>query len=168
MKARSKFYGVQYPLFGLRKKPYNFSIRLDTITVQKEENTKECVIDKFQEKVPYLNRYLAANNGDFSFDFSCLTVSHIISKPIRWGIDSSAKVFDFTTKQTFKARNVPIIRVKETLIWVKTVSYPFKVPKLLVDTAELLDQHLTIVYIDDDWVPLKFTSFSEKVDEIKL
>ena len=168
MKARSKFYGIKYPLFGLDTYPYDYTIRLNSVTVQKSENSNAFTIDNFQDNVPYIIRYLATKDDDFKFDFTCLNVSHMLTKKVKWGIDSSAKVFSFTKPNTFKARNVPIIRNKGTLIWVDSVSYPFEIPKLLVDASEILSQHLTIVYVDDIWVPYKYTSFSEKVEELVI
>jgi len=168
MKARSKFYGIHYPLFGLREVPYNYSIGLDSITIQKQEDKKIYVVDTFKKGVPLLARYVAVKEDDFSFDFTCLSTSQVITKKVKWGIDSKANIYNLSKKQTFKARNVPIIAVKGNLIWVATVSYPFKIQNNLIDNKELLDQFLTIVYVDEVWQPFKFTSFSEQIEEITL
>ena len=147
--------------------PYSYSVRLNTIQVQKTEQDAPSTIDVFDASVPLLNRYVSVKEDDFSFDYTCMTVSQLVTKKIEWGIDSTARAFDFRKKQTFKARNVRIRRLKGNLIWVDTVTYPYKIRKNTI-SQELLDQYVTIVYVDNVWYLYKFTSFPEKVEELQL
>lgn len=167
MKSLSKFWGIQFPIFCLKKTPYKYSVRLDTITIQKTEEEKPSTVDQFDSSVPLLNRYIKVKDDSFAFDYTCLNLSQLITKRIEWGIDSTARAFDFRKLQTFKARNVKIRRLKGNLIWVDTVTYPYKIPQHSV-SPELLDQYVTIVYVDNVWYLYRFTSFSEKVKTLKL
>ncbi len=168
MKARSKFYGIKFPLFGLKYKPYDYSIRLDTISIKKTETDDWHLIDKLKENASLVHRYAAAKDEFFMFDYTCLNTTQLLTRNIEWGIDSSAKIFDLRQKQKFKARNVRITRVKNNLMWVDTVSYPFKLNKNIVDKQELLQQFITIVYVDSCWYLYKFSSFKEDICELKL
>lgn len=168
MKARSKFYGIKFPFFGLKYKPYDYSIRLDTISIKKTEADDWHLIDKFKENASLVHRYVAAKDEFFVFDYTCINITQLLVRNIEWGIDSSAKIFDLRQKQNFKARNVPITKVRNNLIWVDTVSYPFKLNKNIVDQQELLQQYITIVYVDNCWHLYKFSPFKEDVSEMKL
>ncbi len=168
MKARSKFYGIEYPIFALKNKPFNYTVTVDTIGVQLKEFGEWHVIDRFTNEKSLVSRYIETKDDIFCFDYTCLNISQLISKPIKWGIDSAAKIYNLENKQEFIARNEKVIKVKNNLIWVNTVSYPFTLPKNMIDKNELIQQYATIVYIDDVWVLHKFTSFRESIDKLKL
>jgi hypothetical protein len=168
MKSVSKFYGIQFPVFGLVKVPFDVRISLDSISVQKQEFGPTYKIDHYIEGKSLTERYIAAKHEDFGFDFTCLNMSQLISKKVSWGIDAQFKVYNLSAKQTFKARNVRIRRCVKNTIWVDTVSYPFKIKKGLTDSKEILNQYVTIVYIDNMWILHRFTSFKEPIDSVTL
>lgn len=168
MKARSKFYGIEFPIFALKRKPYDFSIRLNSISVKRTEEDEWHTIDEYKEKTSLLKRYVSVKDDFFFFDYTCTNISQLISKPIEWGIDSKAKIYDFRQKQKFKARTVQVVKVRDNLIWLNTVSYPFKLSKNIVDPATILEQYITIVYIDEVWYLYRFSSFNEPVHELTL
>jgi len=168
MKARSKFYGIQYPLFGLKKKPYDFSIRLNSISVMKTEFDEWHKIDEYKEKTSLLKRYVSVKDDFFFFDYTCTNLTQLISKNIEWGIDANAKIFDLRQKQKFKARTVQVVKVRDNLIWLDTVSYPFKLSKNILEPSTILEQYITIVYIDETWYLYRFSSFHEPVHELIL
>jgi hypothetical protein len=163
---KSKFYGISYPIFGLKELPENCIVSGSSIHIQKRKNWY-CV-DKVKPGEDLLSRYIAVKSPDFSFDATCLNISHLISRKIKWGIDSKFIVYDLSKRQKFLARNVKIVKYSEDVIWVDTVSYPFKIKKFLIDPSELLNQYTTIVYIDNIWVLHKFTSFKEPVESVML
>lgn len=168
MKLHSKFHRVQFPAFGLARAPYQVKIRLNSIYITKQEGEEPSAVDNFFENASLIARYMAVKDDSFTFDFTCLTLTQLISKPIPWVIDSNAIMHDLSKKETFKARNVPIVHVKGSLFWVRSVTSPFKLPTTILDPQELLRQHVTIVYVDGSWTILKFTSFSEPISEITL
>jgi hypothetical protein len=164
--TKSKFYGIRYPLFGLKQLPDSYLVSGSSIYLQK--SSAWYCIDKVTPNKDLLNRYLSVKSPDFSFDATCLNISQLISKRLKWGIDSNFKIYDLSKKQKFLARNVKILKHSENVIWVDTVSYPFKVKSFLISPSELLNQYITIVYVDNIWVLHRFTSFSEPVTEIVL
>jgi hypothetical protein len=168
MFQRSKFYGIKFPAFGLLEVPFDYKITLDTIEVQKKEFGKWHLIDRFDKDKSALERYLKIKEEEFTFDVTCLNVTHLISKRVKWVIDANCRVFNLAKPQTFKARNVPIIKTRQDIFWVATVSYPFKIKKGMIDPKELLNQHITIVYIDYVWHLYRFSSFKNKIESISL
>jgi hypothetical protein len=168
MKARSKFYSIEFPIFGLKRKPYDFSIRLNSISIKKKETDDWHVVDEYKEKTSLLKRYVSVKDDFFFFDYTCTNLTQLISKNIEWGIDANAKIYDMRQKQKFKARTVQVVKVRDNLIWVSTVSYPFKLSKNILDTKTILEQYITIVYIDEVWHLYRFSSFNEPVHELIL
>jgi hypothetical protein len=168
MSLRSKFYGITFPAFGLLEVPFDWRVKVDTIEVQKQEFTKWHYIDKFDKNKTTLQRYLDVKDENYSFDVTCLNMTHLITKKIKWIIDANSKIYNLSNKQKFKARNVKIRKVRQDVIWVDTVSYPFKIKKGMIDSKELLNQYVTIVYIDNVWFLYRFTSFSEPIESILL
>lgn len=168
MRSQSKYFGITFPLIGLKSVPYDFSIRTDSISIKLTTSSNWIQIDKFSEGRSLISRYLESKSEDFLYDATCLNISQLISKRIKWGIDSKAKIFDLSERQEFKARSVPVIKVKEDLIWVDTVSYPFKIKKSLLDPSLILEQYATIVLIDSNWVLYRFTPFKQDIKVIRL
>lgn len=168
MKARSKFYAIEFPLFALKKKPYDYSIRLNSISVQLTESGDWHKIDEYKDKTSLLKRYVSVKDEFFFFDYTCTNLTQLISKKIEWAIDANGKIYDLRQKQKFKARTVQVVKVRDNLIWVSTVSYPFKLSKNIVDTNTLLEQYIHIVYIDEIWHLYRFSSFNEPVHELIL
>jgi hypothetical protein len=169
MTQRSKFYTISFPAFGLLDVPVDYKITTSTIEIQKKDFGKWYIIDRFDKDKTLLERYLAAKEEEESiFDVTCLNLSQLISKRIKWVIDAKARTHNLSTKQTFKARNVKVIKVVNNAIWLDTVSYPFIVSKRILDTREILSQYATIVYIDNVWILHKFTSFHEPVQMLKI
>lgn len=168
MRSQSKYFGITFPFIGLKSVPYDFSIRTDSISIKLTTSSNWVQIDKFTEGRSLISRYLEGKSEDFLYDATCLNISQLISKRIKWGIDSKAKIFNLSERQEFKARSVPVLKVKEDLIWVDTVSYPFKIKKSLLDPNLILEQYTTIVLIDNNWVLYRFTPFKQDIKVIRL
>lgn len=168
MSQISKYYGIQFPVFGFLTVPYDIKIKVNSIEIQRQEFGSWNYIDKYIEDKSLLERYILAKEEDFGFDVTCLNLTQLITKKVKWGIDSQFKIYNLSSKQTFKARNVKVRKCINSVIWVDTVSYPFKLKKGLTDPKEILNQYVTIVYIDNVWVLYKFTSFSEKIESVTL
>jgi len=168
MNLISKYYGIRFPVFGFFTLPHDVKIKVDSIEIQRQEFGTWNSVDKFIEGKSLLERYIAAKEEDFGFEVTCLNISQLINKKVKWCIDSNFKIYNLSKKQTFKARNVKVRKCKNNVIWVDTVSYPFKIKKGLTDPKEIINQHVTIVYIDKVWVLYRFTSFKELVESVTL
>lgn len=168
MSQISKYAGICFPVFGFLTTPYDVRIKLDSIEVQKQEFGKWSSIDRFIEGKSLLERYILTKDENFGFDVTCLNLTQLISKKVKWCIDSNFKIYNLSNKQTFKARNVRVRKCRQNAIWVDTVSYPFKIKKGLTDPKEIINQYVTIVYIDKVWVLYRFTSFKEQIESVTL
>ncbi len=168
MHLKSKFYGIKFPAFGLLEPPFNYRVNTETIEVQKKEFGKYFFVDRFDQDKNILQRYLQVKEEDYSFDVTCLNMSQLITKEVKWIIDANFKIYNLSKKQEFKARNVKIRKIRRNVFWVHTVSYPFKIRRGMIDLKELLDQWVTIVYIDNMWHLYKFTPFKSDIESIKL
>jgi hypothetical protein len=168
MMVKSKFCNITFPAFGLLQTPFDYRITLDTIEIQKKEFGSWTSIDRFDRNKTLLERYLSVKEEGQIFDVTCLNLSQLISRPIKWVIDARAKIHDLSRKQEFKAKNVKVVKIVKNAIWLHSVSYPFVLPSSIIDPQEILNQHATIVYIDSVWILHKFTPFSEQVEMLKL
>jgi hypothetical protein len=168
MKQRSKFYGIVFPFFGLKTIPYSYTFTTNSIKIKIHEQSKEAIVDLFNIHEPLSIRYAKNKEEEFEFDYTCTKTSHIINKKIKWGIDSTCRVYDLSKKQIFKARCVPITRIKQNLIWVDTITYPFTINKAIIDSKNLSELYVVVVYIDEVWVLHRFVDFYEPISEIKL
>lgn len=166
--VRSKFYNITFPAFGLLQTPFDYKITLDTIEIQKKEFGGWNSIDRFDRNKTLLERYISVKEEGQIFDVTCLNLSQLVSRPVKWVIDARAKIHNLARKQEFKARNVKVVKIVKNAIWLHSVSYPFILPNNIVDPKEILNQHATIVYIDSVWVLYRFTSFPEQVEMLKL
>jgi hypothetical protein len=166
--SKSKFYGVRYPIFCLKRTPEQVTIFNDRICIKKSETSELEILDKYSPDKPFLLRYLAQDTGTFTFDYTCHGITQLISNKIEWGIDSNAKIFNFKKKEKFKAINVKIRKVYKNIIWVDKISYPFELPKQVVVPKDLKNQWVTLVSIDGIWEIYKFYSFYTPEESILL
>jgi hypothetical protein len=168
MSQVSKYYGIKFPVFGLFSVPFDLKIKLDSIEIQKQEFCDWYCIDRYVENKSLLERYILTKDDNFVFDVTCTNLSQLISKKVKWAIDSNFKIYNLSAKQTFKARNVKVRKCIKNIIWVDSVSYPFKLKKGITDPKEILNQYITIVYIDTVWILYRFSSFKEQIESVTL
>ena len=168
MKSRSKFYGITFPFIGLKSAPYDYYVRTDSIGIKLSVNKEWVIIDRYVDSVSMISRYIQTKPDRFLVNATCLNLSALTTKKLEWGIDSKAKIYNLSAKQTFKAKSTPIIKVKDDIFWVDEISYPFHLRKSLIDKKLLLEQYATLIYIDEEWVLHRFTSFKESIKEITL
>lgn len=153
----SKFKQLEFPLVGFRKKPTKVSIERDRVLLW--QNSKWLVGDDLTipgsliERVGKLKEYHGENAALWSY--TCLELSHVIVSKITWGMHNKG-IFDISNLERFKARNFIITQVKDTYYRVDKISYPFKLPSWL-KTEELLGLYVQMVYIDEEWIPYRFS-----------
>lgn len=160
MKARSKFYGIKFPAFGLETPPFRYLITNNQIKIQREFEGRWDIIDDYNDKESLMSRYLQREDN-FGFDATILRMEHLLSGNINWVIDANAKVYDLSKKANFLARSVKVKALRGNVIWVDTVSYPFRLQTRVLSPT-ILKQYATIVYIDEVWYIQKFTTLKEK------
>jgi len=113
MSYLSKFYGIKFPAFALYSVPFDYKIGTDTIQIQKREFHDWYIIDRFDRNKTVLERYLSVKSDEINFDATCLNLTHVINKPVKWLIDSKAKIYDVSKKQKFISKSLPIIKVSK-------------------------------------------------------
>lgn len=163
-KTTSKFEGISYPLFALKTKPYKIVYSTSTISaIRTKGNILETVDDK---TLPgdYFNRLLQLVTR-IKFDYTCKNLQDIVYSNPAWGMDSLAQPIDLTKKEPAQAKNLKVRRVKNNLIWLESISYPFR-----VDTNEQLIVediiYATVVNINYEWYILSFYEEKQKVNKI--
>jgi hypothetical protein len=168
LQTKSKFYGIKYPIFCLKTIPDTVTIFNDRICIRKYDSSDWITLDEYVPNKPFLYRYLTQDTGTFTFDYTCHSITQLISNKIDWGIDSSAKIFNLRKKEEFKAVNVKVRKVVKNIIWVDKISYPFELPKNIVIPEDIKNQWVTIVSIDGKWNIHKFYSFYTPIESITL
>jgi hypothetical protein len=168
LSEKSKFYGIRYPIFCLKFPPAGLKIHPEGIAIQKREFSDWNTLDQYDPQKPFLSRYLVQDTGTFEFDYTCQSITQLISNRIQWGIDSNAKIYNFQKKQKFRARNSRVRRVVNNIIWLDRISYPFEISKSVVVPRDLKRQWATMVLIDGTWELYKFYSFPEPIESILL
>ena len=71
-------------------------------------------------------------------------------------MDCEANPFDLAKPMTVKSYCHRIVKVKDNLVWIKNISYPFEIP-----TNESLeikeDIYATLVKVDNEWYLREFS-----------
>ena len=159
----SKYSKIKFPFYGLKNKPYNIQFELDKIFLQISERDNHIkVLDDKSIEGDYFTRLVKMDEEKYTrvkFDITCLNIGDIIRNNIKWGLDSSAIIFDFSKKEKFSLTCRKIKKITNNYVWVNKISYPFYISN--IKKAENKDQiYLSLVNIDRKWYPYQF-SYSE-------
>ena len=144
------FKDIEFPFFGLYKKPENISFTLEKIYVNRTLSShKETVDDKTLEG-DYFARLLQINNR-LQFDCTCKDLQQLIFERPLWGMDANAVPHDLTERKYHTSIKKSITKIKGNLLWVDKVSYPFKIP-----TNEELEfpedtLYATLISVNNEW-----------------
>ena len=99
----SKYSKIKFPFYGLKNKPYNIQFELDKIFLQISERDNHIkVLDDKSIEGDYFTRLVKMDEEKYTrvkFDITCLNIGDIIRNNIKWGLDSSAIIFDFSKKE---------------------------------------------------------------------
>ena len=150
-----RFKDIQFPFFGLYKKPYQISFTLEKIFVNRSMLSHKETVDNKLLKGDYFAR-LAQLEKRIEFDCTCKDIQQLVYENPKWGMDANAKPHDLSETMYCKAYKAPIVKVRENLIWFKGISYPFKIPSN--DELHILDKiYGVLVSIDNEWYIKQFT-----------
>lgn len=169
---KSKFYGIQFPFYGLLKKPSEIKFDGDRILVRKTPKGAALVLDdrSFIDS-DYLTRVFKIEDKYEDkrcvFDYTCRKMEELIRSEVKWGIDNQAGLYDLSKKETFKYKVTKVERSKDNLFWVKGVSYPFTIPEHLLG-VDMGSISVGLVFIDYVWYLYKFDTLVKYANEIKL
>jgi len=156
----SKYSGIKFPFFGLRKIPLDIKYTRDTIYVFLKDRW---VLLDDRSKLPdpplYFNRLMCLDLQGIDrvmFDFTCIRMEQLLKSQIKWGIDALGTVFDLSKKEKFLLKCTRVKKVKNNLMWVKGITYPFV---LKYQLSKSLNKFLFVelVQIDLTWYLHRFT-----------
>lgn len=160
----SKFIGINYPLFALKKKPFKLVYSIDSIYAIKSEGNILETVDNKNLSGDYFSRLLQMVNR-INFDYTCKNLQDVIYSKPQWGIDSTAQPVDLSRREPVKAKTLKVRKVKNNLIWLDSISYPFKLSTneriILTDAV-----YAVVVNINNEWYITSFTDEKQTVDRL--
>ena len=159
------FNDIEYPFFGLYKKPEKISFTLDKIFVNKKTTSHKETVDDKSLQGDYFARLLQLDKR-INFDCTCKNLAQLIFQRPKWGMDSKAKPYDISEMTYHTAIKLPLKKVRDNLVWFDKISYPFEIP-----TQESLeisnDIYGILVSVNDEWYIKEFTINDESLGSRK-
>jgi hypothetical protein len=171
---RSKFYGIQFPIFTTKKTPQSEFYKQNKIFVVpssgKEDNL--ILVDDLSINATYPRRLEIMRLGPYKvidYDFTCTNLSALLLSRSRWGYDSANKIhyFDSAYKE-FRLSYRKVIKIRKNAFWLEGISHPFELPEFLIDFQDLKNLWVGVVYVDFCWHIYDFSPFYKRKDRIKL
>ena len=163
----SKFIGISYPFFGLKKKPYKVSFTDSKVLIEKTKGSHtETVDDRDRGGNDYFAR-LVAMPVRLEYDMTCANLQDVLYAKPKWGLDKRGGIFDLTKKEVYKSKVSRIKTIKDKYFYVTGVAYPFR---LKTNEKIKLDElpWVQIVYIDNVWYAKEFLTDYKDVNSIRI
>lgn len=158
----SKYKGIKFPFYGLKEKPFDIQFTLNKIEIKLSQVDNQWkVLDDKELSGTYFNRQVKMLEKKYTkvnFNFTCRNMQELINSKCKWGVDNNAQIFDLTTKEKFKLVCRNIKKIKNNLIWIDQISYPFEINTNKINIKE--NYYATLVNIDRCWHLIEF-SFSK-------
>lgn len=162
-KTTSKFEGITYPLFALKSKPYQLVYSTERICAIKTKGSNLETVDDKSLPGDYFSRLLQLVTR-LKFDYTCKNLQDVIYTKPAWGMDSLAQPVDLTKREAVTAKCLKVRRIKNNLVWLDSISYPFKVST----NEELIVQdsiYAVVVNINYEWYILSFSSDKQTMNK---
>ena len=150
----NKFSRISFPFFGLLKVPYQINITFNKIQIRRKRFSQLETIDDKSLAGDYFARLLQLDKrGDFNV--TCKNIQDCLVSKVVWGLDKNAIIHDLTKKNTFPAENRKIRKVRDNLVWLDKIAYPFKVN---TDQTLHIDDILygRVIYVNNEWFLKEF------------
>lgn len=162
----NKFTGIKFPFFALRMKPYQVKYALDKIYVQRTFTGHLETVDDKTIEGDYFAR-LATMSQRLKFDYTCKNLQELVYSKTKWGMDCEANPFDLSKPMTVKSYCHKIVKVRENMIWVKNISYPFEIPTY--EKLEIKENiYATLVKIDNEWFLREFSYDTKNIPFMRI
>lgn len=162
----NKFSGISYPFFAIKNKPFKVKYDLDKIYVQKTYTGHLETVDDKSLDGDYFAR-LASLNQRLKFDYTCKNLQELIYSGAKWGVDRDANPFDLSKPLTVKSYCHKVVKVRQNLIWIKNISYPFQIPTN--ETLEIKeDIYATLVKVDNEWFLKEFSYETKNIPFMRI
>tara|TARA_A100001015_G_scaffold318780_1_gene439681 strand:- start:662 stop:1156 length:495 start_codon:yes stop_codon:yes gene_type:complete len=159
---------INFPFFGLYKRPYEIKYSLSKIQLKREENSHLETVDDKSLNGDYFAR-LAQLNKRLMFDCTCKDIQQLIYERPKWGMDARSQPFDLSEKIYCPAMKKPVVKIRDNLIWFKGISYPFKIPSN-DELHKIKDIYGILVQYRLEWYIKQFTYDDKplKIESINL
>ena len=149
------FENIQYPFFGLYKKPEKITFSLTKIFIHRTIHSHQETVDDKTLDGDYFARLLQVEKR-LDFDCTCKNLAQLIFQRPKWGMDSAARPCDLSDTSYYVSLKLPIKKVRDNLIWFDKISYPFEIP-----TQEKLempkDIYGVLISVANEWYIKEFT-----------
>ena len=169
---KNSYGSIQFPLFGLKKKPFSIQYTRNGITIQVTDMDDPVPLDvKDFERGGYLDRLVELRKytpEPLLFDFTARSVEELLHTRCKWGVDSKGNIFDLSKKQKVKVKYKKIRQVVEDVLWIQGISYPFKIPKYLADVENLKNIWVGIVPLEFYYVIYDYDYYPQYDKEVLL
>lgn len=161
-----KFYDIVFPLFALKKEPYELVFDHNTIKIRRTRDSHLETVDDKKLQGDYFARLIQMPKR-LKFDYTCRNIQDCIYSKIVWGVDKKAKIHHLDFKEPYPARWMPIERTKNNLIWIKGISYPYE-----LNTKENLQitekTYARVVKYYNEWYLYGFSTEPNDVNKYEL
>lgn len=121
-----KYSGIKYPFFAIAQKPAEIRYDLNKIQIRRKHLSNFETLDDKSYGGDYFTRLLQMQHR-VKFDFTCANLQELVWSDAKWGIDSTAKIFDLSAKERFITTKRKIVNIIDNDIWVEKISYPFRI-----------------------------------------
>ena len=157
----NKYSKINFPFFGLFKKPYLIKYELKKILIQRTYGSHLETIDDKSIKGDYFAR-LATLDHRVHFDVTCKNIQELVYSNPKWGMDYNAMPYDLSKQEIVPANCGKVVKVRNNNVWIKDISYPFKIPtnESLVITEDI---YATLIKIKDEWYLKEFMFEPKKI-----
>lgn len=145
-----KFQNITFPIFILNKVPdeVKYTHTNISIIIDKKEYILDCAFGNL-----YTDRLINIRSKYehyVLFNATIFNIQQLIRSDAKWGIDNKGKIFDLSKKEIFPFKCAKIDKVRNNLMWVKGISYPFEFKYGIVEKIDkFVFAHLVKIY--DTW-----------------
>ena len=146
---------INYPIFTLRKKPYKILYTKSKILVKREKSSHLETLDDKDYGGDYFMRLIQIDKR-IKFDYTCGGLQDLILSKSKLGIDSKAKVHELPKFTGTKKEIRKVVRAAKNFIWVKYISYPFKIKTVQNISNDIENLSAEIIKIDNEWYIKRF------------
>lgn len=152
-----KLTNISFPFFGLKKAPDTIEYSIDKIFIYSGPTSHKATLDDKNLSGDYFARLLQMNNR-VHFDFTCKNIQDIVYSKVNWGVDSAGIIHDLRVPQSVDWEIKQVKRVKQNLVWLDKISYPFEINTLEQLDLDTRDMYALVVLINNEWYIKEFTN----------
>lgn len=150
-----KYRNIAYPIFTTNIKPYQLEYTVDKVYFISNTTKHKQLIDDRSYSGDYFARLLQIKDR-FTFDNTSKNLQQLLLTKAKWGIDSKAIPHDLSKLYAVPAEKRKVIKIINSLVWVKGISYPFEI--ITAESFSNLEElYVTIIHVNGEWFIREFS-----------